>query len=294
MATGSLRTLIAHSPDTINSVVVSGLALSEPRVHYLAANQVAAHFSLGLRPCNFRLDLPQQPQGAVFVDSWGLLALQLQQHVHKGDRVQVRGVLREDTWTDNATGKPRRAVKIIAEELALVAPPTDQHVEGLPPQHQEQEQEEADGEEPHFPPAQAQALQRPRMSLSAEQSLHMYQQMGLGLEAIAAARGIKMSTVIEHLLAAAEVGAFPTACWQRLASDVCLGASDAWLSPAEVAEAVMAVEQENPGVELRAIPLRAIRQRLAEGEGTSAKVAELQSSRGGDPSLVYGAILLHA
>lgn len=104
--------LVGFSPDTINSVVVSGLALSEPRVHYLAANQVAAHFSLGLRPCNFRLDLPQQPQGAVFVDSWGLLALQLQQHVHKGDRVQVRGVLREDTWTDNATGKPRRAVKV--------------------------------------------------------------------------------------------------------------------------------------------------------------------------------------
>ena len=55
---------------------------------------------------------------------------------------------------------------------------------------------------------------------------------------------------------------------------------------------MLAVEQENPGVPLGKLPLRAIRQRLEANAETGAKVAALVSSRGGDPVLLYGALKL--
>lgn len=82
------------------------------QVYRFAANQVAAHVRLGLRSRAYRADMPQRSQGAVTVDAWGLLALQLSQHVRKGACIQVSGALREDTWTDKATGLVRRAVKV--------------------------------------------------------------------------------------------------------------------------------------------------------------------------------------
>ncbi|KAL4853411.1 hypothetical protein ACK3TF_005550 [Chlorella vulgaris] len=271
------------NPDAINSVVVSGM------VYRFAANQVAAHVRLGLRSRAYRADMPQRSQGAVTVDAWGLLALQLSQHVRKGACIQVSGALREDTWTDKATGLVRRAVKLVAEDMALVAPGQLLDIQEAAEQVQQPSQEgPPDGQ---VQQAAVQAPKRAGMSQSAEQTLHMYQVMGLQLDAIAAARGIKTSTVLDHLITAAGEGAFSS--WQRLGADL-LGppGSDTWLSPAEVAEALLAVEEENPGTDLDRLPLRAVRQQLDAGESTAPKVAALVSSRSGDPVLVYSAIKL--
>lgn len=97
--------------------------------------------------------------------------------------------------------------------------------------------------------------------------------------------------MLDHLITAAGEGAFSS--WQRLGADL-LGppGSDTWLSPAEVAEALLAVEEEHPGTDLDRLPLRAVRQHLDAGESTAPKVAALVSSRSGDPVLVYSAIKL--
>lgn len=157
---------------------------------------------------------------------------------------------------------------------------------------------------PHYePPAAAaapqptpapapQEAQRPRSTPSAEQSRQMYEAEQLSFDEIAARRGIKPGTVIDHLLATAADGRF--ASWGRLAADVGLGqGGGAQLAPAEVAQAIADVEQQHPGTELSRLPLRAIRERLEAAPATGPKVAALLAARGGsDPVLLYGAIKL--
>ena len=340
-ASCTLHTL-THQPPSVAAL----------QVRHLPGNQVTANVLVGLRPGATRPGL-RVNYGAATVDAWGLLALQLAQHVHKGSRIQVKGMLREDTWPDKTTGQPRRLVKVggwagapcdvgggalllegrcldvaimrgadadrcaclrclqvVAEELALLPIPESQQ------QDQDQELEASEQpvqqhlappqvlqpqpvQQPEAPQPPAQPLQQPlqqpqrqlppRYTASAAASRQMYEEEGAGLEAVAAARGIKLSTVIDHLLAAAGAGAFSS--WRLLASEVQLGpAGSHWLSPAEVAEAVAAVQQDSPGVELGQLSVGRIRQQLLAGPQTGPKAAALEAARGGDPALLYGAV----
>lgn len=173
----------------------------------------------------------------------------------------------------------------------MVAPPEGGEplpaaAEGL---HHEEEQAAAEAQQALA--AQLQPEAPPRASSSAEASRHMYEGEGRSFDEVAAARGIKPSTAVDHLLACAAAGTF--ASFTRLAAELQLGLpGSAWLSAAEVAEAVADVEQQQPGTPLSRLPLRAIRERLQAGTATGPKLAALEAQRGGDPVLVYGAIKL--
>lgn len=65
---------VPFSPDAVNSVAVSGTVLKDPQVYHLAAQQVKAQLRLGLSHLH-------APAGAINVDAWGVLALQVAQHV---------------------------------------------------------------------------------------------------------------------------------------------------------------------------------------------------------------------
>jgi hypothetical protein len=212
-------------------------------------------------------------------------------------------------------------LKVIAQDLALLPTPerqqhepeqaqelqaAEQHLQHLAPPQSMQPQpaqqpeplqpsqppsqppsSQPPSQQPLAPPQQPQLL--PRYTASAATSRRMYEEEGAGLEMVAAARGIKVGTVIDHLLAAAGAGAFSS--WRQLANEVQLGPADSrWLSTAEVAEAVAAVQQDTPGVHLGQLSLARIRQHLLAGPQTGPKVAALEAARGGDPALLYGAI----
>lgn len=103
---------VHYSAEAANAVALCGTVLADPQVHRLPASQVVAHVRLALSAPASRPELAQQPQGAVTVDAWGSLALQLEAYVRKGSRIQVHGALREDRWRDRATSEWRRAVKV--------------------------------------------------------------------------------------------------------------------------------------------------------------------------------------
>lgn len=251
---------------------------------------MTAHVRLGLSPRVTRHGLQQQPQGAVSVDAWGALALQLAQHVHKGARLQVRGSLREDSWIDRATGGRRWLLKLVAEELALLAPPPEQH-EAQHEQQHEQQLESAHQQQQAAQQQLQQAAAGPRVTPSAETSLRMYEQEGCSVTSIAATRNIKPSTVVDHLLAAAAAGRFASS-YPRLSAELQLGPPGGQLlSPGEVAEAVADVQVANADLELHRLPLNAIRAQLS-APATASKVADLLAAGGGDPWLLYSAIKL--
>ncbi|KAI7845193.1 hypothetical protein COHA_001237 [Chlorella ohadii] len=297
---------VPFSAEAVNSVAVSGTVLKDPQV----------------------IDA-----SAINVDAWGVLALQVAQHVRAGSRIQVRGSLRQDSWTDKHTGERQWMTKIVADELGLLAHHEGEghaaeaaeaadaaahaalhHDQPMPPQPapptpvamqqpaaQAAQYQPATARSP--PPAAAaapspasgqagQEAARPRATVSAEQSRQMYEGEGLPLDVIAARRGIKASTVVDHLLATAAAGTFSAASWARLSAEVGLGEGGPLLAPAEVALAIADVEQQHPGTELSKLPLRAIRERLETAPATAPKVAALLAQRAGDPTLVYGSIKL--
>ncbi|PSC72900.1 single-stranded DNA-binding [Micractinium conductrix] len=295
---------VSYTQDSVNSVVVTGTVLTQPQLRHLPASQVAASVRLGLRPRLHRPGLPPPPLGAATVNAYGALALQLAQHVHKGSRLQVHGCLREDTWADKVTGEPRWMVKIVAESLALLAPHEGTAEQAAPEEHAVAAEQYAAAHEQAArqaaPAAAGKAAagkaapkgpSKPQFTASAQTTLAMYEREGLSLEAIAARRGLKLSSVITHLAAAGEAGALSS--WQRLAGDVQLGPpGGAALSPADVADAIFAVQQrqqQGGDAPLAALPIKAIRGAL-EGS-VPAKVAALLAAPEGEPRL-YGAIRL--
>ncbi|KAL4432781.1 hypothetical protein ABPG77_008107 [Micractinium sp. CCAP 211/92] len=280
---------VQFTPESANSVAVCGTVLTQPQIRVFASNQLVAHVRLGLRPRAHPAHLPAPAYGAATVDCFGALALQLSQHVHKGSRIQVRGHLKEDRWNDKVTGEPRGALKIVAEELALLAP-AEQH-------SPHEEQQDAEGSPAPAPAqrAQQQQQQGPRFTPSAAHSCSLYEEQGMQLSEVAAERLIRLSTVIEHLVAGAAAGRFTS--WARLAGDLQLGPpadGATWLTPAEVAEAIWHVQQEHPAAPPTQLPLRPIKQRLEEAPQTGGKVAAALQARGGDPALLYGSIKLVA
>lgn len=88
--------------------------------------------------------------------------------------------------------------QIVAEELALLAP-AEQH-------SPHEEQQDAEGSPAPAPAqrAQHQHQQGPRFTPSAAHSCSLYEEQGMQLSEVAAERLIKLSTVIEHLVAGGE------------------------------------------------------------------------------------------
>ena len=76
-----------------------------PQVYYLAARQVKAQLRLGLSHLH-------APAGSINVDAWGVMALQVAQHVRAGSRLQVHGALRQDSWVDKHSGERQWMVKV--------------------------------------------------------------------------------------------------------------------------------------------------------------------------------------
>lgn len=54
---------------------------------------------------------------------YGDLAQEAGRVLRKGQQIAIRGKLRVDQWTDKVTQQPRKAHKIIADQVALVASP---------------------------------------------------------------------------------------------------------------------------------------------------------------------------
>ena len=56
------------------------------------------------------------------VEAWNDEARQLCDHVAKGRQIQVTGRLKENVWTDKATGQKRSRIKVSAYSFAFIAP----------------------------------------------------------------------------------------------------------------------------------------------------------------------------
>eukprot|EP00887_Chlorella_sp_A99_P001550 scaffold8.g1550.t1 len=223
------------------------------------------------------------------------------QHLRKAHAVRVVGHLRQDRWRD-ASGEWRQRTKVVVDRLQMIDPAMP-HREEEAAKHeaaaagaahagalweQRAPVHEAGPQAEVQAPTQPHVERRVRSSISAVESHRLFQS-GMSAAAVAAERGIKLKTVLEHILTEAALGR--PLDWQRMASELQIGPPGSpWLSLPELATAIQAVQAEMPDdVPLLQLPLSRIRQELKHSVISSAKLAALEA-RNPDRTLAYGAV----
>ena len=105
---------VEFSAENANAVTLIGRLGREPEVKYLEDGKVTANVSLAVyRGKN-------QSAHWFELDFWNEDARQVADHLRKGQQVQVRGRLTQNTWRDKMTGQKREKIRVVCSEVALV------------------------------------------------------------------------------------------------------------------------------------------------------------------------------
>ena len=120
---------VEWDPRNTNTVTVIGNTGMDPEMTMFDTGACVARVSLAVRgkkPMNAGDPMgTNADDGATTwldVEAWNDEARQLCDHVAKGRQIQVTGRLKENVWTDKATGQRRSRIKVSAYSFAFVAP----------------------------------------------------------------------------------------------------------------------------------------------------------------------------
>ena len=119
-------------PRNANTVTVIGNTGMDPEMTMFDTGACVARVSLAVRGKKPMSPGGMDPAGAsnaddgattwLDVEAWNDEARQLCDHVAKGRQIMVTGRLKENVWTDKATGQRRSRIKVSAYSFAFVAP----------------------------------------------------------------------------------------------------------------------------------------------------------------------------
>ena len=123
---------VEWDPRNANTVTVIGNTGMDPEMTMFDTGACVARVSLAVRGKKPMSPGGMDPAGAnnaddgattwLDVEAWNDEARQLCDHVAKGRQIMVTGRLKENVWTDKATGQRRSRIKVSAYSFAFVAP----------------------------------------------------------------------------------------------------------------------------------------------------------------------------
>lgn len=107
---------------SLNSVHLIGNLTAKPELRYTPKGTAVADFSLAINR-RWKDDAGKEQEAVTFVDvtAWGRLGEIADKYLGKGKPVFIGGRLHLEEWDDKTTGKRRTRLKVIAEELQLIA-----------------------------------------------------------------------------------------------------------------------------------------------------------------------------
>jgi single-strand DNA-binding protein len=99
----------------LNEVKVIGNLVKVPEIHHTPKGTAVANIALGVNE-SFTVD-DEKRKVTTFVDVqvWGPSAENLAKMVRKGQEIFVAGALRQETWEDKETGRPRSRLFVKAD-----------------------------------------------------------------------------------------------------------------------------------------------------------------------------------
>lgn len=100
----------------LNQVNLMGNLTRDPEIKYTPKGTAVAQIGLAINR-HWKNDAGVKQEETTFVDVelWGRTAEVVGEYFKKGAPIFITGRLKQESWTDKETGKPRSKMKVIAE-----------------------------------------------------------------------------------------------------------------------------------------------------------------------------------
>ena len=101
--------------NSINSIIIEGIATYEPKVHMTSTQNLVVTFILS-HTRTYKVDEEYKKEISYFmVEAWGDVAKEAQEKVKYGVKVKIDGRLKQDRW--DSGGEHLTRVKIMANSI---------------------------------------------------------------------------------------------------------------------------------------------------------------------------------
>lgn len=116
---------------SLNRVQLIGNLTRDPQVRYVPSGTAVAEIGLAVNRSWFDKQTQQRKEEATFVDVvlWGRVAEIAGEYLSKGRCVLIEGRLQLDTWQDKETGQNRSKLRVVGEQLQMLAGKRDEYGE---------------------------------------------------------------------------------------------------------------------------------------------------------------------
>ena len=99
----------------LNSILIEGRLTADPTMNYTAKGTAACTFSIAINR-SYRQDQEMKEETSFLdVETWGRLAENCSEYLHKGRGVRIVGRIRQDRW--DSAGQTRSKIVAVAEHV---------------------------------------------------------------------------------------------------------------------------------------------------------------------------------
>jgi len=143
----------------LNQIIIIGRLVRDPEIKYTSTGTPVVKFSIANNAGFGQGNEKKEVVNYFDVNVWGNQAENCNKYLKKGSQVAVDGHLRQNRWTDQATGKTQSKVEIVANTIQFLTPASGQR-EGVSTQqtpqsnysNQNTAQTSTQKEQPNFNP----------------------------------------------------------------------------------------------------------------------------------------------
>jgi single-strand DNA-binding protein len=115
---------------SINNATIVGRLGGDPDVKYFESGSCTARLTVYINEKFNKNGETQEETHRIPVEAWGQTAEYCAKYLHQGSYVAVTGALRENRWTDQATGDNRSRLVLKAQRIENLDKKPDDQTEG--------------------------------------------------------------------------------------------------------------------------------------------------------------------
>lgn len=106
----------------LNSVNLIGRLVRDPEIRYTASGTAVAKISIANNYSYMQNNDRKDEVNYFDINVWGNSALNCEKYLKKGNQVAITGELRQNRWTDQASGQTRSKIEITAINVQFIGP----------------------------------------------------------------------------------------------------------------------------------------------------------------------------
>lgn len=114
----------------LNVLIIIGRLVKDPEIKYTASGAPIAKFTIANNASYTQNGEKKELTNFFDVNVWGNQAVNCEKYLKKGSQVAIEGHIRQNRWTDNATGKTVSKVEITANSVQFIGPAQSQNPGG--------------------------------------------------------------------------------------------------------------------------------------------------------------------